>query len=276
MSRLLQICAWGLLVTAIGCTNPGPARQPSFLPPVRADSDLRPVATFSIVGFDPETGDLGVAVQSKFFGVGSVVPWAKAKVGALATQSYANVSYGPEGLALLQSGKSAQDTIKELTEPDANRDRRQLGVVDANGNSAAFTGTNCNEWAGHREGRNFCAQGNILTSEEVIKAMASAYEDAHSFEGSELADWLMAALDAGQAAGGDKRGKQSAALLVVREKAGYGGRNDRYIDLRVEDHPEPITELSRLLEIHKRFYASAHKNRPQRDQKQKGEDSGKP
>ena len=226
--------------------------------------NLPPVATFSVVGFDPETGDLGVAVQSKFFGVGSVVPWAKAKVGAIATQSYANVAYGPDGLALLAAGKTAKETLKQLTDVDDRRDSRQAGIVDAEGTSASFTGAKCNSWAGHREGTNFCVQGNILAGEDVVKAMAAAFGTARQVEGSELADWLMASLEAGQTAGGDTRGKQSAALLVVREKSGYGNVNDRYIDLRVEDHPEPIIELSRLLEMHKKFYAGAHKNKPKR------------
>ena len=226
--------------------------------------DLPPVATFSVVGFDPETGDLGVAVQSKFFGVGSVVPWAKTKVGAIATQSYANVAYGPDGLALLAAGKTAKETLKQLTDVDDRRDSRQAGIVDAKGTSASFTGAKCNAWAGHREGTNFCVQGNILASENVVKAMAAGFETARKVEGSELADWLMASLEAGQAEGGDTRGKQSAALLVVREKSGYGNANDRYIDLRVEDHPEPIQELARLLEMHKKFYAGAHKNKPKR------------
>ena len=227
-------------------------------------ADLPPVATFSVVGFDPETGDLGVAVQSKFFGVGSVVPWAKAKVGAIATQSYANAAYGPDGLALLASGRTAKETMKQLTDVDDRRDSRQAGIVDAKGTSASFTGAKCNAWAGHREGTNFCVQGNILAGEDVVKAMAAAFATARQVEGSELADWLMASLEAGQTAGGDTRGKQSAALLVVREKSGYGNVNDRYIDLRVEDHPEPIIELSRLLEMHKKFYAGAHKNKPKR------------
>jgi len=220
------------------------------------------VATFSIVGFDPATGDLGVAVQSKFFGVGSVVPWAKAKVGAIATQASANIGYGPEGLALLTSGRTASETLRQLTSADLRSSTRQAGIVDAKGNAASFTGTNCNAWAGHREGTNFCVQGNILAGPEVVDEMARAYERARTVEGSQLADWLMAALAAGQKAGGDKRGQQSAALLVVRDKAGYGGANDRFIDLRVEDHATPIEELARLLEIHKKFYANAHRKRP--------------
>jgi uncharacterized Ntn-hydrolase superfamily protein len=157
--------------------------------------------------------------------------------------------------------------VRQLTEADSGRDNRQVGIVDAKGNAASFTGSKCNTWAGHIEGKHFCVQGNILAGEEVVKAMAAAYEEARKAEGSELADWLMAALEAGQKAGGDKRGKQSAALLVVRDKAGYAGANDRYIDLRVEDHSEPIQELARLLEIHKKFYARAHKNKPAREAK---------
>jgi uncharacterized Ntn-hydrolase superfamily protein len=229
---------------------------------VGAETNLQPVvATFSIVGFDPITGDLGVVVQSKFFGVGSVVPWAKAKVGAIATQSYANPNYGPDGLALLQSGKSAEEALKQLTEADTRRAVRQAGIVDARGRSASFTGTNCQAWAGHLVGSNFCAQGNILAGPEVVEAMAKAFETARK-GGGELADWLMAALAAGQKAGGDKRGQQSAALLVVRDQGGYDRANDRFIDLRVEDHAEPITELSRLLELHKKVWASAHHRTP--------------
>jgi uncharacterized Ntn-hydrolase superfamily protein len=224
----------------------------------------RVVSTFSVVGFDPATGDLGVAVQSKFFGVGSVVPWAKAKVGVIATQSYANTSYGPDGLALLEAGRDAKSALKQLTDADSGRDQRQAGVVDARGRVASFTGAKCNAWAGHIEGTNFCVQGNILTGEEVVKAMAAAYEKARAVTNSGLADWLMAALDAGQQAGGDKRGRQSAALLVVREKGGYAGLNDRFVDLRVEDHPEPIQELGRLLQMHKKFYAREHAKRPAR------------
>jgi len=205
-----------------------------------------------------------VAVQSKFFGVGAVVPWAKANVGAVATQSYANPNYGPDGLALLQSGRSASEALKQLTDADEKRAVRQAGIVDAQGRAASFTGTNCNAWAGHRVGSNFCVQGNILTGAEVVESMAKAFEDARKVEGSELADWLVAALEAGQKAGGDKRGQQSAALLVVRDKAGYDRANDRYIDLRVEDHATPIQELNRLLELHKKVWAGAHRRKPKR------------
>jgi uncharacterized Ntn-hydrolase superfamily protein len=223
-----------------------------------------PVGTYSIVGFDPASGDLGVAVQSKFFGVGTVVPWARAGVGAVATQSSANITYGPRGLDLLANGSTPEQTVRLLTETDEGRDNRQLGIVDAKGRAASHTGAKCNAWAGHIVRPNFAVQGNILAGEAVVKAMAAAYEKAQSAEGSELADWLVAALHAGEGEGGDSRGRQSAALLVMREKGGYGRATDRYIDVRVDDHPDPNVELSRLLEIHKRFYPSLHRNRPVR------------
>jgi uncharacterized Ntn-hydrolase superfamily protein len=207
-----------------------------------------PFSTFSIVAHDPKTGDLGVAVQSRFLGVGSVVPWARAGVGAVATQAWANMLYGPDGLAMLEGGKDAAATVAALTATDPGRDRRQLGIVDARGRAAAYTGTGCLAWAGHRTGENFTAQGNILAGEKVVDAMAQAFVAAQG----ELADRLMEALAAGQRAGGDKRGQQSAALLVVRKNGGYGGNNDRYIDLRVEDAKEPIEELKRLLALYKR------------------------
>lgn len=229
------------------------------------DTPAPTIATYSIVAFDPKSGDLGVAVQSKFFGVGSVVPWAKAGVGAIATQSEANVSYGPEGLRHLQAGKSAQELVPLLTENDPRKEVRQFAVVDARGNTAAFTGPQCLDFAGHREQKNFSVQGNILAGKEVLESMSAAYLAAQESAGSELADWLVAALDAGEKAGGDRRGRQSAALLVVRENGGYGRGNDRYVDLRVEDNAEPIKELARLLEIHKDFYANSHRNRPKRE-----------
>jgi len=181
-------------------------------------------------------------------GVGSVVPWAKAGVGAVATQAWANVLYGPDGLHLLEGGKDAAATVAALTSADVDRERRQVGVVDAKGRAAAFTGAECQEWAGHRTGDGFCVQGNILASGKVVDAMADAFLAARG----ELADRLMEALEAGQRAGGDKRGMQSAALLVVRKNGGYGGNNDRYIDLRVEDGKEPIAELKLLLDLYKR------------------------
>ena len=231
-------------------------------PAALAKPTTEPVATFSIVGFDPLTGDLGVAVQSKFFAVGSVVPWAKAGVGAIATQSYANVSYGPDGLELLAKGKSARETVETLTSADGNKQRRQLGIVDAKGNSASFTGSGCHPWAGHIEKPNFCAQGNILTGKEVVDAMASSFEQLQKQAKGGLCDWLANALMAGQDAGGDSRGRQSAALLGVRKKGGYGGGNDRFIDLRVDDHKTPIAELRRLLQLHKNLFKRAHANPP--------------
>jgi uncharacterized Ntn-hydrolase superfamily protein len=206
-------------------------------------SDLPVVATFSIVGRDPATGELGVAVQSKFLSVGSVVPWVSAAVGAIATQSLANTSYGPDGLALLAQGLSAQEVMDRLVKADAGAQQRQVGIVDREGRSSTFTGKECFPWAGGVTGPNFAAQGNILVSEATVAAMAETFQ---STEG-DLASRLVAALGAGQTAGGDSRGRQSAALYIAKENGGYGGQNDRYIDLRVDDHIEPITELQRLL-----------------------------
>ena len=206
-----------------------------------------PVATFSIVGYDAKTEALGVAVQSKFFAVGSVVPWAAAGVGAIATQSWANTTYGPDGLKLLKSGLSAEQTLERLIAADPGRATRQVGIVDAKGGTANYTGDDCNAWAGAVSGKGYTAQGNILAGEAVVTAMGRAFEETDG----ELADKLMAALFAGQAAGGDIRGQQSAALLVVQENGGYGGFNDRYIDLRVDDAEKPIEALQRLLDIHK-------------------------
>ncbi|MBI2922168.1 MAG: DUF1028 domain-containing protein [Planctomycetes bacterium] len=219
-------------------------------PPPPTDPAPRVVATFSIVARDPETGDLGIAVQSKFFGVGSVVPWAKAGVGAVATQSFANTTYGPRGLELLASGKSPEETLKALTGDDKEADSRQSGIVDAKGRSASFTGKGCFAFAGGRNGNNYAVQGNILAGEDVVTAMEKSWLESKG----ELGDRLVAALEAAQSKGGDKRGMQSAALLVVREKGGYAGFNDRWIDIRVEDHAKPIEELKRLLEMHKKFY----------------------
>jgi len=206
-----------------------------------------PVSTFSIVGYDPVTRDLGVAVQSRFFAVGSVVPWAKAGVGAIATQSFANTTYGPHGLELLLEGLSPAEVITRLTSPDSTRDQRQVGIVDATGRSAAYTGSACMAWAGHESGPNFTAQGNILVAEPVVRAMATAFRET---EGA-LGEKLMRALEAAQAEGGDSRGVQSAAILIVRDGAGYGGFNDRYCDLRVDDHRDPIGELRRIFDLWK-------------------------
>jgi uncharacterized Ntn-hydrolase superfamily protein len=212
------------------------------------------VNTFSIVAFDPKTGDIGVAVQSKYFGVGSVVPWAKAGVGAVATQALAKMGYGPEGLALMEQGRDASSALDELRAKDKKSALRQVAMIDANGRVAVHTGEECNPWAGHKTGEHFSVQGNLLTGEEVVAAMAAAFEKARASGEGELAEWMVAALEAAQAAGGDRRGQQSAALVVARTNAGPGGDNDRYIDLRVEDHATPIVELARLLRLHREFY----------------------
>src|SRR5258708_6230174 len=205
--------------------------------------------TFSIVARDPEAGELGIAVQSKFLAVGAVVPWAQAEVGAIATQAWANTTYGPGGLALLASGLSAKETIARLTGADDGRASRQVGIVAIHGEPATFTGDECFPWAGGHVGEHYSCQGNILVGEETVLSMARTFEQTSGH----LCDRLMAALAAGQSAGGDSRGQQSAALLVVREKGGYGGFNDRFIDLRVDDHPHPIEELQRILELHKLY-----------------------
>lgn len=219
------------------------------------------VHTFSIVAFDPATGELGVAVESKYFGVGSVVPWAKAGVGAVATQARAKVSFGPDGLSLMEGGKSPREALDLLLAADPDATERQVGMVDARGRTAAHTGADCHEFAGHREGKNYTVQGNLLAGEGVLTAMADAFEAAQKKEGTELADWLLAALQAGQTAGGDRRGQQSAALLVVHAGGGPGGDNDRYMDLRVEDHLKPIEELARLRALHATFYGPVHDRR---------------
>lgn len=209
-----------------------------------------PVATFSIVAYDSVAEEWGVAVQSKFLAVGAVVPWARAGIGAIATQAWGNTTYGPEGLALLEMGIPAKKAIEVLISKDKNRDQRQLGVVDAKGQAAAWTGDKCFNWAGHIAGEGFCVQGNILVGEEVIRKMAEAFQTT---EGT-LSRRLIAALHAGQGAGGDSRGRQSAALLVVCEGGGYSGYNDRFIDLRVDDHPDPIRELERIYDLHEQVF----------------------
>jgi len=201
--------------------------------------------TFSIVAFDQANGDLGVAVASKFPCVGAVVPWARAGVGAVATQSWANTDFGPDGLRLMGGGLPAAAALDAVIEPDEGREERQVGFVDATGGSASFTGANCMSWAGGRTGDGFAAQGNILAGEQVVDELARVFA---ATEG-DLCDRLLAALLAGDAAGGDRRGKQSAALLVVRAGGGYEGRNDRYIDLRVDDHPDAPAELARLFTV---------------------------
>jgi uncharacterized Ntn-hydrolase superfamily protein len=201
--------------------------------------------TFSIVAFDPANGDLGVAVASKFPCVGAVVPWAKAGVGAVATQAWANTDFGPDGLRLMAGGMPAGPALDAVLEGDDGRDERQVGFVDATGEAATFTGSGCTEWAGGVSGEHFAAQGNILAGAGVVDAVARAFGSADG----ELCDRLLTALMAGDAAGGDRRGRQSSALLVVRDRGGYEGRNDRYIDLRVDDHPDAPAELGRLFGV---------------------------
>jgi uncharacterized Ntn-hydrolase superfamily protein len=201
--------------------------------------------TFSIVAIDPRNGDLGVAVASRFPCVGAVVAYARAGVGAVATQSWANTDFGPDGLRLMGGGLPAAAALDAVLEPDGDREERQVGFVDAQGGAASFTGANCMDWAGGRTADVFAAQGNILASGDVIGALAETFVHTQG----DLCDRLLAALLAGDAAGGDRRGKQSAALLVVREGGGYEGRNDRYIDLRVDDHPDAPNELARLFTV---------------------------
>lgn len=208
------------------------------------------LSTYSIVGYDPVSQEWGIAVQSKFLAVGAVVPWAQAGVGAVATQSYANTSFGTDGLALMAQGLSAQDVLDRLITADEGRDRRQIGLVDTQGHAASFTGLECPAWAGGLVGVNYAAQGNILVSGATVEALARTFEQAQG----ELADRLVAALAAGQAAGGDRRGQQSAAILVVRFQGGYGGYNDRYMDLRVDDDPRPVDRLKALVDLHHLFF----------------------
>jgi uncharacterized Ntn-hydrolase superfamily protein len=219
---------------------------------------MQAIATFSIVAYDPERKEWGVAVQSKFLAAAAVVSWARAEAGAVATQSFANLSYGERGLNAMSEGQSAKDTIEALTGEDENRAMRQVGMVDAQGRAHAFTGADCYEWAGHIVGSGFACQGNILVP-GTVEAMAEQFEKSRKGAG-ELADWLVAALAAGQAAGGDSRGRQAAGVLVVRKDGGYGGDNDRYLDLRVDDHPEPIEKLGELVGMHHLFFGQVDPN----------------
>jgi uncharacterized Ntn-hydrolase superfamily protein len=210
------------------------------------------IHTFSIVAFDPGNEEWGVAVQSKFLAAAAVVSWAKANAGAVATQSYANVSYGFRGLDYMGQGLSAEDTIQRLIQDDPDKDLRQIGLVDKTGQASAFTGDGCHEWAGHVIGDGYACQGNILVP-GTVEAMAACFDEVRDEEG-ELADWLVLALEAGQEAGGDKRGRQAAGVMVVREGGGYGGNNDRYLDLRVDDHPYPILKLKQLVANHHLYF----------------------
>jgi uncharacterized Ntn-hydrolase superfamily protein len=210
-------------------------------------------STFSIVACDLNERAWGVAVASKFLAVGAVVPFAQAEAGAIATQSYANTTYGPKGLAMLAGGASAQETLDRLIADDEGRAQRQVGIVDAQGRAATFTGKECFAWAGGRTGQGYACQGNILVGQAVVDAMAEAFERATG----ELADRSLAALHAGDRAGGDGRGKQSAALLVVKPKGGYAGFNDRYLDLRVDDDPEPVQRLAGLVKLHRLYFGES-------------------
>jgi uncharacterized Ntn-hydrolase superfamily protein len=206
--------------------------------------------TFSIVAADPDASEVGVATQSKFLAVGAVVPWARGGVGAVATQSFAEVTFGPRGLELLEAGLDPQATLEQLLAADEKRETRQAGIVDASGRAASFTGKECFEHAGSLTGKGHACQGNILASDEVVPAMGAAFEQATG----PLAERMIEALRAGQRAGGDRRGQEAAALLVAKPGGGYGGNNDRYIDLRVDHHDEPIEELSKLLSLHRLYF----------------------
>ena len=209
------------------------------------------VATYSIVACNLDAGQWGVAVQSKFLAVGSVVPWAEPHVGAIATQSYANPRYGPDGLALLRDGSSAEEAVKALTAADEGRAERQVGIVDGQGRAATFTGNECHDWAGGRTGDGYAAQGNILVSQETVDALAVTFEQNGHLS---LAERLIECLAAAQAAGGDRRGQQSASLLMVEKDAGYANLSDVVVDLRVDDHEHPIVELRRLYGLHNKLF----------------------
>ncbi len=216
----------------------------------------RTIATFSIVAADLAVGDLGIAVASKFLACGAVVPWASAGAGAVATQSFSNTAYGPDGLKMMRNGLSASETLAGLLADDPDRDLRQVGLVDARGGAAAHTGPGCYAWAGHHVGDGFACQGNILVGKDTVDAMAAAFRAAKG----ELSSRLLSALAAGEAAGGDRRGKQASALYVVRSKGGYGGMNDVLVDLRVDDHPEPIRELYRLRDLRDLYFGTSPAN----------------
>ena len=212
-------------------------------------------STYSLVACDLERGEWGVTVQSKFLAVGAGVPWAEPEVGALATQALANLRYGPDGMALLREGASAEEVVRRLTDADEGRDERQLGVVDRDGHAATYTGSSCLDWAGGVTGKGYAAQGNILVSEETVTALAETFEASSGA----LAERLLQALAAAQRAGGDRRGQQSAALLVVRKDGGYMGTSDVLVDLRVDDHDAPIEELKRIYGLHNLLFGETPK-----------------
>jgi len=211
------------------------------------------IATYSIVACDLEAGQWGVAVQSKFLAVGSVVPWAEPHVGAIATQSYANPRYGPDGLALLREGVPAEEVVERLTTADDGRAQRQLGVVDGEGHAATYTGEGCHAWAGGKTGDGYAAQGNILVSQATVDGLADTFERT---AGGPLALRLLDCLEAAQAAGGDRRGQQSASLLVVQKDGGYAGLSDVLVDLRVDDHERPLEELRRIHGLHDALFGT--------------------
>jgi len=217
----------------------------SLAAPGASGDGRRPVHTYSIVARDSVTGEIGVAVASRFFAVGAVVPWARAGVGAVATQSFANTTFGWRGLDLMEKGSTPEEAMEALIGADDDPDRRQVGMVAADGKSSTYTGERCLPWAGGRSGPGYAVQGNILTGEAVVTSMERAYLET---EGT-LAERLYAAMVAGDSEGGDARGRQSAAMLVVKDGAGYGGYTDQAIDIRIDDHPEPFRELGRLLDI---------------------------
>jgi uncharacterized Ntn-hydrolase superfamily protein len=209
--------------------------------------------TFSIVACDLEEGAWGVAVASKFPAVGAVVPWVQAEAGAVATQSFANTSFGPRGLALMGTGFSAQETLDRLLEDDPDKELRQVGLVDAKGGSATFSGSSCFTWAGGVAGKGYAIQGNILANDKVVPAMEETFLNT----AGNLPTRLHAALLAGDRVGGDKRGRQSAAMYVAKPKAGYGGYLDRWLDYRVDDHEDPVPRLGELLEMHKLYFGKS-------------------
>jgi len=239
---------WGIVLVWLLCAAGVQADTEAF------PGSIRPVHTYSIVARDPQTGQLGVAVQSHWFSVGSLVPWAQAGVGAVATQSFVEVRYGSAGLDLMQSGLNAERTLAALLEADAHSGVRQVAMIDARGGVAAHTGANCIQYAGHRVGDNFAVQSNLMLKTGVPEAMAAAFSEAQGT----LAERMLAALDAAQALGGDLRGRQSAAILVVSGQASGRPWEDRLVDLHVEDHPEPLQELRRLLRLHTAY---EHMNR---------------
>jgi len=240
---------WGIVFLALGL--PGSLAKGAQIDSkgeVLGDGRTVPenVATFSFVAHDPQSGISGVVVASKFLAVGSVVPWAEAGVGAIATQAFCNTTYGPGGLTALASGRTAQEVVDALTTADEGRASRQVGIVGVDGSSATHTGEDCMAWAGGRTGPGYAAQGNILTGSDVVDAMVDAFENS---AGQFLGDRLLLALEAGDAAGGDSRGRQSSALLLVAAGKGYGGFNDRLCDLRVDEHTTPIRELRRIYNV---------------------------